>query len=76
MVEVSWDDRRVYFTTFYQVWDDQFYPDGIKSWMVKLNAGPDGGLTVIPTSSSSLATTGHTRSGWRRRLFIRLYCYP
>ncbi len=49
MVEVSRDGRRVYFTnSLYQAWDDQFYPDGIKSWMVKLDAGPDGGLTVDP----------------------------
>jgi methanethiol oxidase len=49
MVEVSRDGRRVYFTnSLYQAWDEQFYPGGIKSWMVKLNAGPDGGLTVDP----------------------------
>src|SRR5262249_14136107 len=46
MVEVSRDGRRVYFTnSLYYAWDEQFYPEGIKSWMVKLNAGPDGGLT-------------------------------
>jgi selenium-binding protein 1 len=46
MVEVSRDGRRVYFTnSLYNAWDEQFYPDGIKSWMVKLNAGEDGGLT-------------------------------
>jgi selenium-binding protein 1 len=46
MVEISRDGRRVYFTnSLYVAWDEQFYPDGIRSWMVKLNAGPDGGIT-------------------------------
>lgn len=47
MVEVSRDGRRVYFTnSLYSPWDDQFYPDGIRSWMVKLNAAPQGGLEL------------------------------
>jgi selenium-binding protein 1 len=47
MVEVSRDGKRVYFTnSLYRAWDDQFYPEGIKSWMVKLDADPDGGLKV------------------------------
>jgi selenium-binding protein 1 len=49
MVEVSRDGRRVYFTnSLYHAWDEQFYPDGIRSWMVKLNADPAGGLSVDP----------------------------
>ena len=41
------DGRRVYFTnSLYSPWDEQFYPDGIRSWMVKLNAAPAGGLEV------------------------------
>lgn len=45
MVEVSRDGRRIYFTnSLYGAWDDQFYPDGVGSWMVKLDAGPDGGI--------------------------------
>jgi selenium-binding protein 1 len=47
MVEVSRDGRRVYFTnSLYSPWDEQFYPDGVRSWMVKLNAAPQGGLEV------------------------------
>jgi selenium-binding protein 1 len=47
MVEVSRDGKRVYFTnSLYRSWDEQFYPEGIKSWMVKLDAAPDGGLSV------------------------------
>jgi methanethiol oxidase len=49
MVEVSRDGRRVYFTnSLYAPWDEQFYPDGIRSWMVKLDANPDGGMTFDP----------------------------
>ena len=50
MVEVSRDGRRVYLTnSLYRAWDDQFYPDGIDPWLVKLDTDPDrGGLTVDP----------------------------
>jgi selenium-binding protein 1 len=45
MVEVSRDGRRVYFTnSLYAPWDAQFYPDGVRSWMVKVDAKPEGGL--------------------------------
>jgi selenium-binding protein 1 len=45
MVEVSRDGRRVYFTnSLYSPWDAQFYPDGIRSWMVKLDVRPEGGM--------------------------------
>jgi len=47
MVEVSRDGRRVYFTnSLYYSWDEQFYPDGVRSWMAKLDADPNGGLSV------------------------------
>ena len=49
MVEVSRDGRRVYFTnSLYSPWDAQFYPDGIRSWLVKLDAGQEGGLAFDP----------------------------
>jgi selenium-binding protein 1 len=49
MVEVSRDGRRVYFTnSLYIPWDEQFYPEGIKGWMVKLNAKPNGGISPDP----------------------------
>jgi len=45
MVESSRDGKRVYFTNaLYSTWDEQFYPDGIESWMVKLDVGPEGGI--------------------------------
>jgi len=49
MVEVSRDGRRVYFTNgLYRAWDQQFYPEGIKGWMVKCDANPAGGLELDP----------------------------
>jgi selenium-binding protein 1 len=45
MVEVSRDGKRIYFTnSLYAAWDEQFYPDGVGSWMVKLDANPNGGI--------------------------------
>ncbi|TME16215.1 MAG: selenium-binding protein [Chloroflexi bacterium] len=49
MVEVSRDGQRVYLSnSLYATWDDQFYPDGLKSWATKLDASPDGGLKADP----------------------------
>jgi selenium-binding protein 1 len=49
MVEISRDGRRVYFTnSLYGAIDEQFYPDGVNGWMVKLDAGPDGGIAFDP----------------------------
>ncbi|HMF28562.1 MAG TPA: selenium-binding family protein [Candidatus Cybelea sp.] len=45
MVEISRDGRRVYFTnSLYRAWDDQFYPDGVGSWMVKLDVAENGAI--------------------------------
>ena len=45
MVEISRDGRRIYFTnSLYGAIDQQFYPDGIEGWMVKLDANPTGGI--------------------------------
>jgi methanethiol oxidase len=49
MVEVSRDGRRVYVTSaLYTTWDPQFYPDGLDSWMVKIDALPDGSMKIDP----------------------------
>jgi methanethiol oxidase len=49
MVELSRDGKRVYFTnSLYAPWDEQFYPDGVRSWMVKLDAKPEGGMALDP----------------------------
>jgi selenium-binding protein 1 len=50
MVEVSRDGRRVYVTnSLYTPWDAQFYPDGIKGWMAKIDAAPGGGMAADPS---------------------------
>jgi selenium-binding protein 1 len=50
MVEISRDGKRVYFTnSLYSTWDDQFYPDGIRSWIVKLDASHKGGIAFDET---------------------------
>ncbi|MGN6318985.1 selenium-binding family protein [Trinickia sp.] len=47
MVEVSRDGRRVYFTnSLYGAIDEQFYPDGIEGWMVKVDAPEGSGLAL------------------------------
>ena len=49
MVEVSRDGRRVYFTnSLYTPWDAQFYPDGIRGWMAKVDVHPEGGMALDP----------------------------
>jgi methanethiol oxidase len=47
MVEVSRDGRRIYFTnSLYGAIDPQFYPDGVRGWMVKVDANPEGGMEL------------------------------
>jgi len=47
MLELSRDGRRIYVSnSLYGAWDAQFYPDGIKGWVAKLDANPAGGLTL------------------------------
>jgi selenium-binding protein 1 len=49
MVEVSRDGRRLYLTNaLYTPWDEQFYPDGIRGWMAKLDVKPGGGISLDP----------------------------
>jgi methanethiol oxidase len=49
MVELSRDGRRVYLTnSLYASWDEQFYPEGIDGWLVKLDAREDGSLNLDP----------------------------
>ena len=49
MVEVSRDGRRVYLTnSLYRTWDDQFYPDGIKGWLAKIDVREGGGMALDP----------------------------
>ena len=46
MLQLSMDGRRLYVTnSLYSTWDNQFYP-GMKSWMLKVNCDPNGGMTL------------------------------
>ncbi len=47
MVEISRDGKRGYFTnSLYSPWDEQFYLDGIKSWMAKVDLDSKGGMKL------------------------------
>jgi methanethiol oxidase len=49
MLELSRDGKRIYFTnSLYSPWDAQFYPEGVRSWMVKVDAKPEGGMELDP----------------------------
>ena len=46
MLQLSMDGRRLYVTnSLYSTWDNQFYP-GLRSWLLKVNCAPDGGMEV------------------------------
>ena len=79
MVEVSRDGRRVYVTnSLYASWDAQFYPDGIHGWMAKLDADPDGGMTLDPNFFLDVrAASGRTRSASQGGdASSDSYCFP
>ena len=47
MVEISRDGRRVFVTnSLYRSWDEQFYPDGVRGWMTKVDVNTQGGITL------------------------------
>jgi selenium-binding protein 1 len=49
MVEISRDGKRLYVTnSLYRTWDDQFYPDGVKGWLAKVDVRPSGGIALDP----------------------------
>ena len=48
MLQLSLDGRRLYVTnSLYSTWDNQFHP-GLRSWLLRVNCGPDGGMEVDP----------------------------
>ena len=72
MVELSRDGKRIYFTnSLYTPWDAQFYPEGIQSWMVKLDAKPEGGMEIDPKFFVDFGELRESPgpSGRRRRFF-------
>jgi methanethiol oxidase len=48
MIQLSLDGRRLYVTnSLYSTWDNQFYP-GLRSWLLRVNCDPDGGMELDP----------------------------
>jgi selenium-binding protein 1 len=48
MIQLSLDGRRLYVTnSLYSTWDNQFYP-GLRSWLLRVDCDPDGGMRVDP----------------------------
>jgi methanethiol oxidase len=48
MIQLSFDGRRLYVTnSLYSTWDNQFYP-GLRSWLLRVNCHPDGGMEIDP----------------------------
>jgi methanethiol oxidase len=46
MLQLSLDGRRLYVSnSLLSTWDNQFYP-GMRSWLLRVNCGPDGGMEV------------------------------
>jgi selenium-binding protein 1 len=46
MVEISRDGERVYITNaLYSPWDGNFYPDGIRGWVAKVDVAQDGRMS-------------------------------
>jgi len=78
MVEVSRDGKRVYFTnSLYAAWDEQFYPEGVRTWLVKADAASDGSMHLdrkfFVTSSEHRLHQVHLDGG---DTSSDSYCYP
>jgi methanethiol oxidase len=59
MIQLSMDGRRLYVTnSLYSTWDNQFYP-GLRSWLMRVDCAPDGGMEVDPDFFADL----HDRPG-------------
>jgi methanethiol oxidase len=49
MLQLSLDGRRLYVTnSLYSSWDNQFYP-GLRSWLLRIDCPPDGGMQLDPS---------------------------
>jgi methanethiol oxidase len=48
MIQLSFDGHRLYVSnSLYSTWDNQFYPE-LRSWLLRVNCLPDGGMEVDP----------------------------
>ena len=65
MVEISRDGKHVYFTnSLYAAWDEQFYPDGIRTWFVQAAAGTDGSPRLDPSFFCYFDGTSAASGDW------------
>jgi selenium-binding protein 1 len=63
MLQLSYDGRRLYVTTsLYSTWDNQFYP-GMRSWLLRIDCDPNGGMEV----DHDFFVDFHDRPGGRAR---------
>ena len=77
MVELSRDGRRVYVTnSLYASWDAQFYPEGVRSWLVKLDADESGGLRADPEFFLRTEQRSHQVHLEGGDASSDSYCYP
>jgi selenium-binding protein 1 len=77
MVELSRDGRRVYLSnSLYAAWDAQFYPEGVRSWLVKLDADESGGLRAEPGFFLETAQRSHQVHLEGGDASSDSYCYP
>jgi methanethiol oxidase len=77
MVELSRDGRRVYLSnSLYASWDAQFYPEGIRSWLVKLDADESGGLRADPEFFLTTEQRSHQVHLEGGDASSDSYCYP
>jgi len=77
MVELSRDGRRVYLTnSLYGSWDAQFYPAGVESWLVKLDADEAGGLRADPEFFLTTEQRSHQVHLEGGDASSDSYCYP
>jgi len=77
MVEVSRDGRRAYISnSLYASWDAQFYPEGIRSWVRKIDAVPGGGLKVDESFAPVTAQRAHQIHLEGGDASSDSYCFP
>jgi methanethiol oxidase len=77
MVELSRDGRRVYLTnSLYASWDAQFYPEGVRSWLTKLEADDRGGLRADPEFFLTTEQRSHQVHLEGGDASSDSYCYP
>jgi methanethiol oxidase len=77
MVELSRDGKRLYLTnSLYAAWDAQFYPDGLRSWLVRLDADESGGLRADPDFFLETVQRTHQVHLEGGDASSDSYCYP